>query len=715
MGKIGVKKIGRYEIESEIGRGGMAVVYKARDTRLDRPVAIKLIQTGAFASNALGSIRERFEREAKALARLDHPNIVKVYDYGEYEGAPYLVMDYLDGATLKELKKPVRVDTAVKLLTPIADALEYVHRHGLLHRDIKPSNIMITSENRLVLTDFGIVKWLEDDGELHTLTATGVGIGTPEYMSPEQGRGMKVDERSDMYSLSVVFYELITGKKPFTADTPVNTLLKQISEPIPDPRQLVPEINPSVKKFLDRAMAKSPSDRYPSMKEYLLDLEGLRLQAQAQAKAPATNTGVQSLPLKTAVTAASLEIGKSGLREVRANVPNTAPRIPTGNPRRRSWVAGILGLIAICFVFFGVRAWNTLHSKNAQLAADLQDQQLTADAALTQIAEVAERESATQIANMIASEAAQTQAASATAVANMIATEAARTEAASATATANAYLTESAAETAAVKQKAVAWMETETHLMTGTVEKQRETALANATLTAQAQADNRSRIATAQANNRSNTATAQAVESQETGAEIEDLIASPTRHKNFAEVRRTLDQLDNKKFKIPVNSSGSLKHVLNESVEIYSTNYFYGVKNFILEVTFKNPFSSKYSSFDYGVFFRDSGKNDEYGLVVDSNSTWQLRNFIKDTNSVVVQEGELPDFNIGSDETNSIILIVQGDNGLFYVNERFIAELNLSDRTNSGFVSLMTGFFSGNEAAGFSTEFNNYSLYKLGY
>lgn len=205
MNGMGLKKMGRYEIEREIGHGGMAVVYKARDVRLGRFVAIKIIQTGSFAANVLGCVRERFEREAKALARLDHPNIVKVYDYGEYEGAPYLVMDYLDGVTLKELKKPIRVDTAVKLLTPIADALEYVHRHGLLHRDIKPSNIMMTSENRPVLTDFGIVKWFNDDDELNTLTATGVGIGTPEYMSPGQGRGMKVDARSDMYSLSVVF------------------------------------------------------------------------------------------------------------------------------------------------------------------------------------------------------------------------------------------------------------------------------------------------------------------------------------------------------------------------------------------------------------------------------------------------------------------------------------------------------------------------------
>ena len=146
MGNESIKTIGRYEVEREIGRGGMAVVYLGLDPRLDRAVAIKLIQPNAFAANIFGHIRERFEREAKALAKLDHPNIVKVLNYGEYEGSPYLVMDYLEGVTLKEVKKPLKVETAVQLLHPIADALNYVHEQELLHRDVKPSNIMITKK-----------------------------------------------------------------------------------------------------------------------------------------------------------------------------------------------------------------------------------------------------------------------------------------------------------------------------------------------------------------------------------------------------------------------------------------------------------------------------------------------------------------------------------------------------------------------------------------
>ena len=148
----------------------------------------------SFPLSYLEQLNERFKREAKALAKLDHPNIVKILDYGEHEGAPYLVMNYIEGRTLKDIKKPVPIDVAVQLLHPVIEALDYVHSQGLVHRDIKPSNIMITKQNLTILTDFGIVKWVDEDSDFATLTGTGIGIGTPEYMSPEQGRGVKLDQ-----------------------------------------------------------------------------------------------------------------------------------------------------------------------------------------------------------------------------------------------------------------------------------------------------------------------------------------------------------------------------------------------------------------------------------------------------------------------------------------------------------------------------------------
>ncbi|MGC9025768.1 MAG: serine/threonine-protein kinase, partial [Chloroflexia bacterium] len=237
------QSVGRYHIVEQLGEGGMATVYKAYDTRLEREVALKVIRRGAFPPEQLERILRRFEREAKALARLTHPNIVGLIDYGEYEGSPYLVMEYLPGGTLKKLLearagRPLPWEEAVRLLLPIARALHFAHRQGFIHRDVKPSNILITESGEPMLSDFGIAKLLET--EETTLTGTGVGVGTPEYMAPEQGLGRKVDARADVYALGVVLYELVTGRKPYTADTPMAVLLKQATEPLPRPRAYVP-------------------------------------------------------------------------------------------------------------------------------------------------------------------------------------------------------------------------------------------------------------------------------------------------------------------------------------------------------------------------------------------------------------------------------------------------------------------------------------------
>lgn len=318
-------QIGRYEVLRELGRGGMAVVYQARDPKLDRVVAIKLIQADAFAANIFGHIRERFEREARALARLDHPHIVRILDYGELDDAPYLVMDFLEGATLKDAKKPIPVETAVRILRPIVEALDYVHEQNLLHRDVKPSNIMITKREKPMLTDFGIAKWLDDDEDQMTLTGTGVGVGTPEYMAPEQGLGKKVDHRVDQYALAVVFYELITGRKPFQGETPFATLMKQATEPIPDPRAAVPGLSESVKRFFDRAMAKNPEDRYPNLQEFLLDFDGLALQSRAEkaAKSPiSAGIRLQSMPATFSKTGSSVRIDAKDIQAVRDSQAN---------------------------------------------------------------------------------------------------------------------------------------------------------------------------------------------------------------------------------------------------------------------------------------------------------------------------------------------------------------------------------------------------------
>lgn len=267
--------IGRYHILEQVGEGGMAIVFKAFDTRLETEVAIKFIRTEKLTLETIGKSLKRFEREAKALAQLTHPNIVRVIDYGEYEGKPYLVMPYLKGGTLKQsMGKPFPYRQAANLLVPIAHALDYAHQHNILHRDVKPSNILLTDTGQPMLSDFGIAKILEDELTLD-ITGTGVGIGTPEYMAPEQGMVHEIDHRADVYSLGTVFYELVTGRKPYQADTPLAIMLKRASEALPRPKQFVRDLPDAVEQVLLKALAKDPAERYSTAGAFAAALENL--------------------------------------------------------------------------------------------------------------------------------------------------------------------------------------------------------------------------------------------------------------------------------------------------------------------------------------------------------------------------------------------------------------------------------------------------------
>lgn len=255
IGKI----IDRYKIVSELGRGGMAVVYRAVDTMLDRSVAIKIISPD---TNEKAKSIKRFYREATTLAKLSHVNIVKVMDFGEFEGSPYLVMEYLPGGTLKsKIGEPWNYADAAAMLVPIARALGYAHTQKVIHRDIKPANILLNETGQPLLSDFGILK-LVDPQESQGLTGTGKIVGTPTYMSPEQIRGKEIDGRADIYSLGIVFFEMITGQKPYTANTPIEVSIKHLNDPIPNAKQFVRDLPPEVEQVLLKAMAKKPEDRY---------------------------------------------------------------------------------------------------------------------------------------------------------------------------------------------------------------------------------------------------------------------------------------------------------------------------------------------------------------------------------------------------------------------------------------------------------------------
>jgi len=291
MNNLVGQSLGRYRILEMLGEGGMASVYKAYDTSLERNVAIKVIRTEKGQDE---HFLHRFVRESKALAKLSHPNIVHINDFGEQDGIPYVVMDYLPGGTLIEkMGNPLPYQEAARLLTPIAQALEFAHQMHIVHRDIKPANILLTQNNLPMLSDFGIAKILEEEQQTN-LTGTGVGIGTPEYMAPEQGQGSKVDYRADIYALGVVFYELVTGRKPFRADTPMAVIIKHMTEPLTRPREFVPDLPESVEKIIFKSMAKKPENRYQDMGAFAAALEKLALEENVAGpkKVSIAGTGV---------------------------------------------------------------------------------------------------------------------------------------------------------------------------------------------------------------------------------------------------------------------------------------------------------------------------------------------------------------------------------------------------------------------------------------
>jgi eukaryotic-like serine/threonine-protein kinase len=269
MTVIGTLISERYRLDEKIGSGGMSSVYRAFDPTLERWVAIKLMHRDI--SNDPDQL-ERFRREARAVASLNHPHIVTVIDAGEDDGAPYIVFEYVEGETLKErIRRLGRlpVSEAVAYAIEIGRALECAHAHLLVHRDVKPQNVLIDPDGRAKVTDFGIARSLEAQG----LTATGRVLGTTDYVSPEQALGHEVTGQSDIYSLGIVLYEMLAGEAPFRADTQVAVAMKHVREPLPDVQRRRPEISASLARVVEHATAKETQNRYQNVSEMVHDLE----------------------------------------------------------------------------------------------------------------------------------------------------------------------------------------------------------------------------------------------------------------------------------------------------------------------------------------------------------------------------------------------------------------------------------------------------------
>ncbi len=250
--------LGQYQILDRISKGSTSTIYKAYQPKLDRFVAVKVLSPHVVDEEGF---LERFTQEARAVAQLDHPNIVPVYDFDQEGDIAYIVMKYVEGGTLRSMMTgaPLEMGLTVDIVTQMGLALGYAHRSGVIHRDVKPSNILIGQGRWALLTDFGLVKIL--GGGSH-LTRSGIGMGTPDYMSPEQAQGMPGDGRGDLYSLGVTLYEMVTGRPPFQADSLMGVVVKHITAPPPPPRQLNPNLPEALESAILMALAKAPADRF---------------------------------------------------------------------------------------------------------------------------------------------------------------------------------------------------------------------------------------------------------------------------------------------------------------------------------------------------------------------------------------------------------------------------------------------------------------------
>jgi len=370
------QNLGRYQIIEELGRGGMATVFYAHDPRFKRDVAIKVLPREFLHDPTFSA---RFEREAQIIAALEHPSIVPVYDYGEEDGQPYLVMRFMSGGALSDRieKGRLSVDEAARILGRIGPALDYAHSQKVIHRDLKPGNILFDSMESPYLADFGIAKLTETTS---ALTGTSGIIGTPAYMSPEQVHGEKdLDGRADIYALGVVLFEMLTGEQPYQAETPAKLMMKHVLEPVPSVRKVKPELAPQCETIITHALAKERDERYATATGMASDLEALAGDKPAtQEKVSRHAPGDKAPVLETITEDDPVEgetVVETPLTEIES-FSNAAPSRPA-SPSRKGlprWVIALgglmaLGLFAVLAVFASGLTLDDIGTEGDQLEA----------------------------------------------------------------------------------------------------------------------------------------------------------------------------------------------------------------------------------------------------------------------------------------------------------------------------------------------------------
>jgi serine/threonine-protein kinase len=626
------QSIDRYEIIEELGRGGMATVYKARDPLFEREVAIKVLPPELSRD---AQFRSRFIREARTIAALEHPSIVPVYDYGESYDQPYLVMRYMTGGSLTDLlhQGPLSLTQTSKILQRISLALDAAHQKGIIHRDLKPGNILFDQYGEAYLADFGIVH-LASSSE--ALTATGSLVGTPSYMSPEQVHSDKeLDGRSDIYALGVILFQMLTGDVPYAADTPVKTMMQHVMEPIPRILERRPDLAPQFDTIITKAMAKDREDRFATGSDLSTALDTLINQAgpaadnpppPVQPAAPPPDPTpipdpVRAQPIQTLPPPAQSAPARS-MPAPPAPPPQIQPQ-PGGGGRRmsRAFGVGIGLLVVICLGVVGGGIWvatNLIPTSRTETV--IEDFPPVVTAAVEEIDPAATETAVALIATR------DQQALDATAAAEIPPT-------ATAVPPTN---TPAAGQTADLL------------------------------------------------------ATRQALEAAATAAATD------------VEIVRPVSKLK------PIfgPSSGDMPHDV-ENTFLESVYADPSPADFIASATFANPFVG---SWDFGLIFRQLDADNEMRLVVHSDGFWNLNN--RGANEdVFVEEGDINDIlDVNEGEQNELILAAIGEQGYFFLNGRFIATLDLSDRTTAGNLAVATGFYTDSEQPGASTVYTDFTV-----
>lgn len=686
MSALQGKMLGGYRLLERIGRGGMGDVYRAQHLRLGREAAIKVLHAH-LASDP--DFLRRFEREAASVARLEHPSILPVWEYGEQEGSPYLVTPLLRGGNLADRlrREGLTPDEIGSYLREMASALDYAHQQGLIHRDVKPANMLLGNQpGRLLLADFGIAKVF---GAGESLTRTGVGLGTAEYMAPEQFQG-QADRRSDLYALGVVLYQMLTGHVPFSGTTPYEIITKHLQAALPPVRQFNPTVPPALEAVVARALARNPDERYQSGAALAAAFGEALVTPQANATiammAPTptlltTPTALTPLPPIAAPLSQPYALPSSQPYALPSSQPYALPSSPPvalplsdqilmpPTPASRAsnrlplLIGGVIGAGLVALLFAGLAI--VVLRRPAQ----------TADA--TQV--LASGTPPALVGGVLPPVGTPAFAPGTTPSAPLTPTA---TTGADVSATAGASATAQAGLAASATAQSQAQA-------TGTAQVQ---AQATGTVRAQATGTAQARVPA--------TLTAQVLSLTATQTSIQ-ATAGPAQATATAVAARSIVVYGPTNGRLDHNAEGAF--IIDQRASVNLTDLTIVAKFF-------SPYQPAQGGWDYGFFFRDTGVSQNYRIVVTSGHAWALELATGEANAKRLASGGLNNMDLAAGGSNTLKLVVTGNTALFFVNDRFIATLDVSAKMTGGDVRIATGFYTGDQITGRWTTFEGFTV-----